>query len=121
MNKPLSMPLSMVVIALMALAGCSTDAQVFRDQPLVAKVETGMSKEQVQQIGGPPLSVTDRTVEPGTCFDYKLVQPGQQKPFNVSFDSRGKVDHKSFMTCAEWSITQQKAREPSRSSGGGGY
>lgn len=113
-------PMSMLVIALTALGGCNTDSQVFRDQPLVAKVETGMSKEQVQQIGGPPLAVTDRTVEAGTCFDYKLSQPGQQKPFNVSFDSRGKVDHKSFMTCAEWSNAQIKAREPARS-GGGGY
>lgn len=114
-------PLSTLVIALTALAGCSTDSHIFRDQPLVAKVEEGMSKEQVQQIGGPPLSITDRTVEPGTCFDYKLSKPGHQQPYNVSFDSRGKVDHTSFMTCAEWNNAQQKAREPSRSGGGGGY
>lgn len=113
--------LSTVVIALTALAGCSSNAQVFRDQPLVARVETGMSQEQVQQIGGPPLAISQRTVEPGTCFDYKLIQPDHRQPYNVSFDSRGKVDHKGFMTCAEWSNAQQKAREPSRSSGGGGY
>jgi osmotically inducible lipoprotein OsmE len=112
--------LSIFAITLTALAGCSTDSHVFRDQPLVAKVETGMSKEQVQQIGGPPLAVSDRTVEAGTCFDYKLTQPGHQQTYAVSFDSRAKVDHKSFMTCAEWSNAQQKAREPSRS-GGGGY
>ena len=87
---------------------------------MVDKVDTGMSKEQVQQIGGPPLSITDRTVEPGTCFDYTLTQSGKKQPYNVSFDSRGKVDHTSFMTCAEWSHAQQKAREPSHS-GGGGY
>jgi osmotically inducible lipoprotein OsmE len=113
-------PLYTLVVLLTALSGCNTDSQVFRNQPLVAKVETGMSKEQVQQIGGPPLSITDRSVEPGTCFDYRLTQPGQQQPYNVSFDSRGKVDHTSFMTCAEWSRVQQKAREPSHS-GGGGY
>lgn len=119
MNKPLFT----LAVLLTALPGCNTDAQIYRDQPLVAKVESGMSKEQVQQIGGSPISVSNRSVEPGTCFDYKLTQPGhQQQPFNVSFDSRGKVDHKSFMTCAEWNNTQQKAREPSRSgSGGGGY
>ncbi|HJR32610.1 MAG TPA: cell envelope protein SmpA, partial [Pseudomonas sp.] len=44
-----------------------------------------------------------------------------QQTYNVSFDGRGMVDHKSFMTCAEWSHAQQKAREPSRPSGGGGY
>ncbi|MGH8386065.1 MAG: osmotically-inducible lipoprotein OsmE [Pseudomonas sp.] len=113
--------LPVLVIALMTLAGCNTDSQIFRDQPLVAKVEMGMSQEQVQQIGGAPLSISNRTVEPGTCFDYKLEQPEHRQPYNISFDSRGKVDHKSFMTCAEWSNAQMKAREPSRSGSGGGY
>lgn len=114
MNRPLC-----TLVMLTVLSGCNSDSQVFRNQPLVAKVETGMSKEQVQQIGGPPLSITDRSIEPGTCFDYRLTRSGQQQPYNVSFDSRGKVDHTSFMTCAEWSRAQQKAREPSHSSGGG--
>lgn len=117
MNKPLFA----LVVVLAATGGCSTDSHVYRDQPLVAKVETGMSKEQVQQIGGQPLSISQRTVVLGTCFDYKLTQAGHQKPYNISFDDRGKVDHKGFMSCAEWSLAQQKAREPSRSSGGGGY
>ncbi|EJN16380.1 small protein A (tmRNA-binding) [Pseudomonas sp. GM78] len=116
MNKSLYTLATLITV----LAGCSTDSQIYRDQPLVAKVETGMSKEQVEQIGGPPLSISNRTVEPGTCFDYNLTQPGHQQRYNVSFDSRGRVDHTSFMTCAEWSNAQQKAREPSRS-GGGGY
>ncbi|MET0774088.1 MAG: osmotically-inducible lipoprotein OsmE [Pseudomonas mandelii] len=114
-------PLFALVVMLAATGGCSTDSHVYRDQPLVAKVETGMSKDQVEQIGGQPLAITERTVVPGTCFDYKLMQAGQQKAYNISFDDRGKVDHKSFMTCAQWSHAQQKAREPSRSSGGGGY
>jgi osmotically inducible lipoprotein OsmE len=113
-------PLCALIVVLTASGGCSTDSSVYRNQPLVAKVENGMSKDQVQQIGGQPLSITDRTVEPGTCFDYKLTQAGKQKPFNVSFDSRGQVDHTSFMTCAEWSAVQRRAREPSRT-GGGGY
>ncbi|TWC56516.1 Beta-barrel assembly machine subunit BamE [Pseudomonas sp. SJZ080] len=120
MNKPLCV----LVVVLAALGGCSTESRVYRDQPLVAKVETGMSKEQVQQIGGQPQSISDRTVVPGTCFDYKLVKAGQQQSYNVSFDGKGKVDHKSFMTCAEWSHAQQKAREPSHTGGtggGGGY
>lgn len=120
MNKPLFA----LVAALSAVGGCAADSYVYRDQPLVAKVEIGMSKDQVQRIGGNPLSVTDRTVEPGTCFDYMLTQEGHTQPFNVSFDGHGKVDHKSFMTCAEWSRTQQKAREPAHNMGGmggGGY
>lgn len=112
-------PLFTLVVALTALAGCSTNS-IYQDQPLVAKVDTGMSQEQVRQIGGQPRAVSDRTVEPGTCFDYRLTQAGHQQPYNVSFDGRGMVDHKSFMTCAEWSHMQQKAREPARS-GGGGY
>ncbi|MBB3239882.1 osmotically inducible lipoprotein OsmE [Pseudomonas sp. Tn43] len=113
-----------LIAVLAASGGCNTESHIYRDQPLVAKVETGMSKEQVQQIGGQPLSITKRTVEPGTCFDYKLIQDGRQQPYIVSFDKQGKVDHKSFMTCAQWSRAQQKAREYSPSTGGmggGGY
>lgn len=106
------------VFVLTVLAGCSTDS-IYQDQPLVAKVDSGMSQEQVRHIGGQPLAVSDRTGEPGTCFDYKLTHAGQQQTYNVSFDGRGMVDHKSFMTCAEWSRLQQKERGPSHSSGGG--
>ncbi|MDP9656411.1 UNVERIFIED_ORG: osmotically inducible lipoprotein OsmE [Pseudomonas putida] len=113
-------PLFTLVAVLTALPGCSTNS-IYQDQPLVAKVDTGMTREQVRQIGGQPLAVTDRTVEPGTCFDYKLTHEGHLQAYNVSFDGRGMVDHKSFMTCAEWSHAQLKAREPSRPSGGGGY
>ncbi|WP_347904969.1 osmotically-inducible lipoprotein OsmE [Pseudomonas purpurea] len=117
----MSTALFTLIAMLCALTGCSSNSQVYRDQPLVAKVETGMSKDQVQQIGGKPLAISDRTVELGTCFDYMLTQAGQKQTFNVSFDGNGKVDHKSFMTCAEWSRIQQKAREPSSGGGGGGY
>ena len=119
MNKAL-----IVMIALLsAVAGCASDAHVYRNQPLVAQVETGMTQEQVRQIGGEPLSVSPRTVELGTCFDYVLTQAGHKQPFNVSFDGRGKVDHTSFITCAEWSHAQQKARAPGSGTGGmgGGY
>ncbi|MGH8438799.1 MAG: osmotically-inducible lipoprotein OsmE [Pseudomonas sp.] len=109
-----------LVAMLSAASGCATDSHVYRDQPLVAKVETGMNKEQVQSIGGKPLSETGRTVVPGTCFDYMLTQPGKKQPYHVSFDGAGKVDHKSFMTCAEWSRAQQKSREPPSNMGGMG-
>ncbi|MDI3273435.1 outer membrane protein assembly factor BamE [Pseudomonas sp. AL03] len=67
----MSKPIGALVVVLAASSGCSTESRIYRDRPLVAKVETGMSKDQVQQIGGQPLSITDRTAEPGTCFDYK--------------------------------------------------
>ncbi|MDD2058908.1 osmotically-inducible lipoprotein OsmE [Pseudomonas sp. GD03860] len=112
---------AIALLALLSVAtGCSTDAHVFRDQPLVAKVEPGMSQDQVQSIGGKPLSVSDRTVEPGTCFDYMLTQSGRTQPYHVSFDAAGKVDHQSFMTCAQWSHAQQKSREAPTNMGGVG-
>lgn len=115
MNKPL-----FTLVVVLAVGGCSTEEHIYGTQPLVAKVETGMNKDQVQQIGGQPASITDRTVVPGTCFDYRLTQAGQHQPYSISFDGNGQVDHKSFMTCAEWSHAQERAREPTRS-GGGGY
>ncbi|WP_097303805.1 osmotically-inducible lipoprotein OsmE [Pseudomonas chlororaphis] len=119
MNKALILMLTL----LSATSGCTSNSHVYRNQPLVAKVETGMSQEQVRQIGGEPVSVTPRTVELGTCFDYVLTEAGHKQPFNVSFDSNGKVDHTSFLTCAEWSHAQQKARAPGSGMGdmGGGY
>lgn len=109
-----------LLAVLSALGSCTTDSHVYRDQPLVAKVEMGMSKDQVQAIGGKPLSVTDRTAEPGTCFDYIFTRAGHKQPFNVSFDGTGKVDHKSFMTCAQWSRIQGKAKHPRSHTGGMG-
>lgn len=116
MNKPVFA----LVAVLSAAAGCSTNSHIYRDQPLVAKVETGMTKDQVQGIGGAPLSVSERTVKPGTCFDYMLTQSGQKQPFNVSFDETGKVDHKGFMTCDQWSRAQQQSTPPTNMGGIGG-
>jgi len=107
-----------LVAVLSAAGGCSTDAYVFRDQPLVAKVESGMSKDQVERIGGKPLSVSDRTVEPGTCFDYMLTAAGRTQPYHVSFNADGKVDHQSYMTCAQWNHAQQKSRDAPTNMGG---
>jgi len=113
-------PIGALVVVLAATGGCSTESRLYGDQPLVAKVETGMSKDQVQQIGGQPQSISERTVVPGTCFDYTLKKDSHKQAYNVSFDDRGKVDHTSFLTCAEWSRAQQKSRETSHTSGGGG-
>ncbi|WP_095082626.1 osmotically-inducible lipoprotein OsmE [Pseudomonas sp. Irchel s3h17] len=117
----MNIPLVALLVGFSTVAGCTSYAQIYRDQPLFANVENGMSKDQVQQIGGKPLSISERTVEPGSCFDYLLTQAEHKHTYSVSFDSYGKVDHTGFMTCAEWSHAQQKAREPSSGGGGGGY
>ncbi|AYG45170.1 osmotically-inducible lipoprotein OsmE [Pseudomonas sp. Leaf58] len=104
--------------ALTALTACSSNAARYHDQPLVAKVDTGMSKDQVMQIGGKPDAESERIVVPGTCFDYMLTQAGARQPYSVSFDGAGKVDKTAFMTCAEWSAAQRKARQPAPSMGG---
>lgn len=110
-----------LMLVLAALTGCSGNLSRYHDQPLVAKVDTGMSKAQVLQIGGKPSAESDRTAVPGTCFDYMLTQPGQkQQPYMVSFDQAGKVDKTSFMTCAEWSNAQHTSRQALPSMGGMG-
>lgn len=109
-----------LMLVLSALAGCSSHSSLYHDQPLVAKVATGMSKEQVLQIGGKPGAQSDRTVVPGTCFDYRLTNGAEAQPYMVSFDQADKVDKTSFMTCAEWSNAQQKSRQTLPSMGGMG-
>ncbi|HDS1817905.1 Osmotically-inducible lipoprotein E precursor [compost metagenome] len=113
-------PTSTLLFALAALAGCSTPSSLYHDQPVVAKVETGMSKEHVLQVGGKPDAESERDVVPGTCFDYMLVKAGKRQPYSVSFNSADKVDRTGFMTCAEWSNAQHKARQPATNMGGMG-
>ncbi|MFF7065196.1 osmotically-inducible lipoprotein OsmE [Pseudomonas sp. NPDC008258] len=118
MNKPLHA----LIFALAALSACSSSSAQYHDLPLVANVETGMSKDQVVQIGGKPVAESDRTVVPGTCYDYVLSKAANRQPYSVSFDGAGKVDKTAFMTCAEWSNAQHKARLPSMGgSSGSGY
>lgn len=111
-------PLHALVFALTALSACASNSALYRDQPLVAKVNTGMSKDQVVQAGGKPDAESERTAVPGTCFDYRLAKAGNQQPYSVSFDGTGKVDKTAFMTCAEWDNAQRKARQPLPSMGG---
>jgi len=111
-----------LIITLAALPACSSNFAQYQDQPLVSKVVTGMSKDQVRQIGGKPDAESDRTVVPGTCYDYLLTQAGKRQPYSVSFDGNDKVEKTTFMTCAEWSNAQHKARLPSMGGGSGsGY
>ncbi|WP_144173045.1 osmotically-inducible lipoprotein OsmE [Pseudomonas sp. Kh13] len=115
-------PFHALIFALIALSACSSNSALYHDQPLVAKVDTGMSKDQVVQIGGKPDAETARSVVPGTCFDYMLSKADNRQPYSVSFDGAGKVDNTAFMTCAEWSNAQRKTRLPSMGgSSGSGY
>jgi len=118
MNKPLHA----LIFTLAALSACSSNTAQYQDQPLVAKVVNGMSQDQVMQIAGKPDAESDRTVVPGSCYDYMLSKAGNRQPYSVSFDGNGKVDKTAFMTCAEWSNAQHKARLPSMGgSSGSGY
>ncbi|AHZ77368.1 MULTISPECIES: osmotically-inducible lipoprotein OsmE [Pseudomonas] len=118
MNKPFHA----LILAMAALSACSSNSTLYHDQPLVAKVTNGMSRDQVMQVGGKPDAETERTVVPGTCFDYMLTKADNRQPYSVSFDGTGKVDNTAFMTCAEWNNAQRRARLPSMGgSSGSGY
>lgn len=108
-------------VVLVALGGCANPLyDTYHDQPLVAQVSNGMSKQQVLKIGGQPVSQTTRTEASGTCLDYQLAHGNQHQPYYVSFDATDKVDHTGFTTCSKWNATQHEAKEAS-SGGGGGY
>lgn len=115
------------VILLGALSGCAgslgTPAAylTYRDEPLVAKVATDMSKQHVLEIGGPPSNQMQRSVKPGSCHDYILSQDGQPQAYHISFDSAGRVDGKGFTTCSQMEDRERaRARRPYGMGGGGG-
>lgn len=117
MTKPLLATLAVLAV----LTGCTTTPlkQIYRDQPLVAQVKKGMSKQQVLDIGGQPVSVSKRSVNPGSCLDYLFTRNRQQQPYHVSLDAADKVDHKGFLNCAGREHADQVAKEPQQHSGGG--
>lgn len=116
MTKPLLSTLAVLAV----LTACTTPLkQIYHDQPLVAQVKKGMSKQQVLDIGGQPVSVSKRSVNPGSCLDYLFTKDGKQQPYHVSLDAADKVDHKGFLDCAGREHADQAAKEPTQHSGGG--
>lgn len=101
-----------VLIALAVVGGCFGNPVTYRDEPLVAKVQLGMSKRQVLDIGGEPAMTTARKAYPGTCNEYLFTHKGERQPYMVSFDASDKVDHKDFRTCAFWEEQQENAKIP---------
>lgn len=97
--------LAVLGLAVMA-AGCAvkpenpTDYVTFRNEPLVDQVEDGMTRKTVLSIGGTPSSVVNRGAA-GTCNNYVLNRDGHKQVYYVSFDSKGLVDSKGFMTCEQ--------------------
>jgi osmotically inducible lipoprotein OsmE len=93
---------------LMTMVGCGSttvqnpvDYVTYRDEPLVKRVEDGMTQQQVLAIGGEPSSRVQRKVNPGTCNNYVMTKDGHQQVYHVSFNSDGRVNHKGFMTCEQ--------------------
>ena len=95
------------------VAGCAVkpenpvDYVTYRNEPLVDHVEDGMSKQQVLSIGGPPSSVVKRSDTQGSCNNYVLTHDGHKQVYYVSFDSKGQVDSKGFMTCEQHQINEK--------------
>jgi len=101
-----------MLVALATISGCAGNPLTYRDEPLVANVEIGMSQQQVLALAGPPTSTTTRKEQPGTCNDYLFTHKGERQPYFVSFDATGRVDHKDFRTCAFLEQEQQNAKIP---------
>ncbi|MDW3715957.1 MULTISPECIES: osmotically-inducible lipoprotein OsmE [Pseudomonas] len=97
----------LLAAALGSMSGCATkienptDYITYRNEPLVRQVEEGMTKEQVQAIGGRPSSIVQRSVHPGSCNNYILNHEGHQQAYHVSFGAAGRVQHSGFMTCRQ--------------------
>jgi len=95
-----------VLLVATATTGCSTmenpvDYATYRDEPLVRDVRRGMTRDEVLTIGGPPSSVVENSVTPGTCNNYILNVDGKEQPYYVNFDVDSRVEGKGFMTCEQ--------------------
>ncbi|MGG2397858.1 osmotically-inducible lipoprotein OsmE [Pseudomonas sp. SH1-B] len=105
---------SIAVLAVAAtLTGCSTfenpaDYVTFRNEPLVKQVDHGMTRDQVEALGGPPSSEVRNDVTGGTCNNYVLNVDGLEQPYYVDFDVNGRVDGKGFMSCAQHEDNQRR-------------
>ncbi|MFV3380260.1 MULTISPECIES: osmotically-inducible lipoprotein OsmE [Pseudomonas] len=111
-----------LTVLLAAGSGCTTNSSLYRDSPLVSQIEPGMSKAQVLQVGGQPLSTTERPKGAGTCFDYMLAHQGQQHAYSINFNTAGTVENKSFSTCAQAGPQNtRKALDNMGGAGGAGY
>jgi osmotically inducible lipoprotein OsmE len=93
---------------LAAITGCSNttvqnpvDYVTYRNEPLVKQVENGMTRQQVQTLGGEPSTTIDRKVNSGTCNNYVMEKDGHKQVYHVSFNSDGRVTNKGFMTCEQ--------------------
>ena len=114
--------LHVVMIATLAVVGgCFGNPVIYRDQPLVAEVQMGMSKRQVLEIGGEPALTVPRKAYPGTCFEYQFTHDGERQPYMVSFNAHDNVDHKDFRTCAFWDQQQEDDKVPFYMDPGYGY
>ncbi|KAA9002061.1 osmotically-inducible lipoprotein OsmE [Affinibrenneria salicis] len=91
--------------ALVILSGCTAydRAASFVNEPVVKDVKTGMTKEQVRQIAGPPSTEITMVHARGTCSTYVIGQrDGKLQTYFVSFNDTGHVMNKGFQSCEEY-------------------
>ena len=97
---------SLILLGALLAAGCAStdprspvDSVVYRNEPLVKDVRTGMTRDEVLRIGGPPSRATPNAGRTGQCHDYVLYHDGKQEPFVVAFDGNDPVYRRGFHSC----------------------
>ncbi|MBM7062260.1 osmotically-inducible lipoprotein OsmE [Pseudomonas sp. UL073] len=109
--------LSAGVVALAGLAACTNLQSTYQNEPLVAQVRPGMSREQVHQLGGAPLASVPRKIAAGTCDDYQLGRSGAATTYYVAYDASGKVQSTGFTNCNGFEHAEYDRANPDH----GGY
>ncbi|UCP00690.1 hypothetical protein LF844_13060 [Metapseudomonas lalkuanensis] len=56
-----------MIPTLAALGGCFGNPVTYRDEPLVAKARTGMSKQQGDRFSWTPVMANERSLESALC------------------------------------------------------
>lgn len=109
--------LLLIGIGAVAAVACTDLSTRYRDEPLVAKVHAGMSRDEVRSLAGAPLGSSPRETAPGSCDDYQLRQAGDSSTYYVAFDAGGRVASSGFGNCNGFEHAEYERAHPDH----GGY
>lgn len=109
MNKKFTALIASAAL-LSLLAGCTAYDRTkdLVTEPVVKDVKKGMSRSQVMQLAGKPVSEVTMSHAKGTCQTYILGERnGKVDTYFVALNDTGHVMNSGYQTCAEYDTDPQ--------------